>query len=483
MGSDQKRAFIAVLISGLILIAWQKFFPSPEAKKTDVAPTTTTVTETRINTPVSQDLTGENISYTSSLVVKNAGFEFEITNQLGIIQAKSPNEVFPFTSIVGDNNPYQVSFFRNNQYEVQGFTLTQQSESVISAQNDFAKVAIFLEDTGKLIFEVNASQPTKLQFIFHSSIGELEGGDYRRFALLDNGKLEHEKVKDGLDEVGSGSLKWAGIDHHYHLFSVVFPEKTPGDYRMHGNSLRVRVKESYQNFTYKMVFLKKEYEKLKSLGDNLHQSVDFGMFAIIAEPLLWALQKIYSFIPNYGIAIILLTLLIRLLLSPLQVSSFKSMKKMQVLAPEMQKLKEKYKDDPMKMQQETMALYKKAGANPLGGCLPLFLQMPVFFAFFTVLRNAVELVGAPFFGWITDLSVKDPYYVMPILMTIVMFLQQKMSPSSVSMDATQKKVMMFMPLIFGVVMLNYPAGLSLYMIVSMGFGVIQQMLIYRSKEA
>ena len=126
-----------------------------------------------------------------------------------------------------------------------------------------------------------------------------------------------------------------------------------------------------------------------------------------------------------------------------------------------------------------MAIFKKAGANPLGGCLPLLLQMPVFFAFYAVLQNSVELVGAPFFGWITDLSVKDPYYVTPVLMTIAMFLQQKLTPST-TIDATQKKIMMFMPLIFGFILKDYPAGLSLYILVSTLFGVAQQYLTQRA---
>jgi YidC/Oxa1 family membrane protein insertase len=154
------------------------------------------------------------------------------------------------------------------------------------------------------------------------------------------------------------------------------------------------------------------------------------------------------------------------------------MKKMQVVQPELQKLKEKYKDDPQRMQRETMELFKREGANPLGGCFPLLLQMPIFFAFYKVLYAAVELVGAPFFGWITDLSVKDPYYVLPVLMALSMFAQQKLTPSA-SADPTQQKVMMFMPLIFGVIMKDLPAGLNLYIFVSTIFGVLQQLTVYK----
>ena len=163
---------------------------------------------------------------------------------------------------------------------------------------------------------------------------------------------------------------------------------------------------------------------------------------------------------------------------PLQYKSFKSMKKMQDIQPELTKLKEKFKDDPQRMQKESMELFKRAGANPLGGCLPLLLQMPFFFAFYKVLYGAVELVDAPFLFWIQDLSAKDQFYVLPVLMAGAMFLQQKLSPTTVS-DPAQKKVMMFMPIIFGLIMKDLPSGLCLYIFISTIFGVLQQMFVYK----
>ena len=217
------------------------------------------------------------------------------------------------------------------------------------------------------------------------------------------------------------------------------------------------------------------------MGDNLHLSVDFGFFAILAVPTLRALQFVYKFIPNYGIAIILVTILIRLITFPLQYKSFKSMKKMQGIQPELAKIKEKYKDEPQKMQKETMDLFKKAGANPLSGCLPLLLQMPFFFAIYKVLYSSVELVGAPFYGWIHDLSLHDPFYVLPVLMAVAMFAQQKMTPTT-TMDPTQAKIMMFMPVIFAFIMKSLPAGLVLYIFVSTTVGIFQQMLVYKMAD-
>jgi YidC/Oxa1 family membrane protein insertase len=214
------------------------------------------------------------------------------------------------------------------------------------------------------------------------------------------------------------------------------------------------------------------------MGRFLKHSIDFGFWGFFAELILKGLQFFYTLIPNYGVAIILLTFLVRLITFPLQYKSFVSMKKMQVIQPELTKIREKFKDDPMRLQKESMDLFKKSGANPLGGCLPMLLQLPVFFAFYKVLYSAVELVDAPFIGWLTDLSNKDPFFVLPLLMTGAMFLQQKLTPTTVT-DPVQKKVFMFMPLIFGFIMKDLPSGLSLYIFTSTILAIAQQLLVFK----
>jgi YidC/Oxa1 family membrane protein insertase len=230
--------------------------------------------------------------------------------------------------------------------------------------------------------------------------------------------------------------------------------------------------------SFDLLYVKKEYNYLTAMGRDLKHAVDFGFWGFFAELILRGLQFFYSLIPNYGMAIIFLTFVVRLITFPLQYKSFVSMKKMQIIQPELTKLKEKFKDDPMRMQKESMELFKRSGANPLGGCLPMLLQLPVFFAFYKVLYSAVELVDAPFFGWLTDLSNKDPYFILPFLMTGAMFLQQKVTPTTVT-DPVQKKIFMFMPLIFGFIMKDLPAGLSLYIFVSTLLGIGQQMLVFK----
>jgi YidC/Oxa1 family membrane protein insertase len=334
-------------------------------------------------------------------------------------------------------------------------------------------------ENGKVNFTLSSDKPYKFRFLFSSLEKKLDNGQVRQFAVF--GKdINHIEVAKASEE--DGTYKWFGIDYNYHLFALVLADKTVAKYKTtEKGEFSIELVNPIKSFSGDLVFTKKNYDHLVSLGDGLHLSVDFGWFAILAVPILRGLQYIHNYIPNYGVAIILLTILIRLITFPLQYKSFKSMKKMQTIQPELQLLKEKYKDDSQKMQQETMALFKKAGANPLSGCLPLLLQMPFFFAIYRVLYSAVELVGAPFFGWIHDLSVHDPFYVLPVLMAAAMFFQQKLTPQT-TVDPTQQKIMLFMPIIFGFIMKSLPAGLVLYIFVSTVVGILQQYLVFRSVD-
>jgi YidC/Oxa1 family membrane protein insertase len=239
----------------------------------------------------------------------------------------------------------------------------------------------------------------------------------------------------------------------------------------------------------------KEYERLKTLNVGLEHIVDFGFFSIIAVPLFWVLKFFYNLIGNYGWAIILLTLITRIPFIPLINKSQKSMKKMQELQPRMAELREKYKKDPQKLQQEMMGLYKSHKVNPVGGCLPMLLQIPVFFALYKILLIAIELRSAPFMLWIQDLSAPDTLFghipaalpliggfavgPLPIVMGITMVIQQKMTPTS--MDPAQNRIMMLMPVIFTFLFLNFASGLVIYWLMNNIFSIVQQ--IYVNKKA
>ncbi|GAP64778.1 membrane protein insertase [Mizugakiibacter sediminis] len=221
---------------------------------------------------------------------------------------------------------------------------------------------------------------------------------------------------------------------------------------------------------------------LDSVAPGLSLVVDYGVFTVIAQPLHWILAHLHQLVQNWGLAIILLVLLIKAAFFKLSEAQFKAGAKMRKLSPRIQALKERYGEDKQKMQQAMMELYQKEKVNPLAGCLPTLVQIPVFFALYYVLMFSVELRQAPFFGWIQDLSAPDPYFVLPVLYTLVMIATQYLTPT-VGMDPTQAKIMKVMPIVFAVMFAFFPAGLTLYYVVNGLTSVIQQWFITRRIEA
>ena len=227
----------------------------------------------------------------------------------------------------------------------------------------------------------------------------------------------------------------------------------------------------------------KQYTGLDAIDPRLAKVIDYGFFAIIARPLLQLMRFLFSIFGNWGVAIIVMTILVRLVVLPFNIFSTRSMKAMQKIQPEMNRIKERYKDKPaeqkIQMNQEIMELMKRNKANPVGGCLPMLLQLPVFFALYRVLGQSIELYRAPFMFWIHDLSAKDPLYILPVLMGLSMFGQQKLTPTT--MDPQQAKIMMWMPVLFSFFMISLPSGLTLYIFVSTLFAIVQQFVLMRDK--
>ena len=218
-------------------------------------------------------------------------------------------------------------------------------------------------------------------------------------------------------------------------------------------------------------------DNLAKVADNLELTVDFGFLTIIAQPLFWLLKTIHKYVGNWGWAIVLTVLVIKALLYKLSEAAYKSMARMKKLQPKMAALKERHGDDRAAMGQATMELYKKEKVNPLGGCLPMLIQMPIFIGLYWALLESVELRQAPWILWIEDLSIRDPYFILPVLMAAAMFFQQKLNPAPV--DPIQAKVMQFLPLIFGVFFALFPAGLVLYWVVNNVLSIAQQWYITR----
>lgn len=224
-----------------------------------------------------------------------------------------------------------------------------------------------------------------------------------------------------------------------------------------------------------------EQDKLKEIAPGFDLVVDYGWLTVIAAPLFWVLALIHKLSGNWGWAIIGLTVLLKLMFFPLSAASYKSMAKMRVLSPKLLKLKEIYGDDKVRLNQEMMELYKREKVNPLGGCLPVLVQIPVFIALYWVLLGAVEMRNAPWLGWIADLSVKDPYYILPLVMGATMLIQTRLNPAPP--DPIQAKIMLYMPIMFTFMFLFFPAGLVLYWTVNNLLSIAQQWQITRMVEA
>jgi YidC/Oxa1 family membrane protein insertase len=221
-------------------------------------------------------------------------------------------------------------------------------------------------------------------------------------------------------------------------------------------------------------------EQLDQAAPNLSLTIDYGWLWFISEIIFWAMSIIYGFVGNWGVAIILVTCLIKLIFFPLSAKSYRSMGRMRLLQPRIKQLKEQFGDDKQGMTKAMMGLYKTEKVNPLGGCLPLVVQIPVFIALYWVLLESVQLRQAPFIFWIHDLAAKDPYYVLPILMGLSMFIQQRLNPAPP--DPMQAKIMMFMPVVFTFMFLNFPSGLVLYWLVNNVLSILQQWYIMKNIE-
>ncbi|MGE5219504.1 MAG: membrane protein insertase YidC [Chloroflexota bacterium] len=318
-------------------------------------------------------------------------------------------------------------------------------------------------------------------------------------ALVDN-KIKREKPAEAAKaQEFDGDVSWAGFGHTYFFFALVPDNGSQHRVAVHaqGAALIGSISGRSSTESYTLFVGPKEIDTLKSVGKGMERSIDFGIFWFISIPLLYILHFFHRFSGSYGLDIILLTVLIKLLMAPLTQKSYVSMKQMQKLQPQMEKLKERYSDDKEKLNKEIMELYRRNGVNPLGGCLPMVLQLPVFYGLYNCLGTPIELRHAPFL-WINDLSRPDwqslrfsvpswwPSHlpagipVLTILMGVSMFLQQWMTPTAG--DPNQRKMMMLMPLLFTFMFVSFPAGLTVYWLVNNLLTIGQQYWINRTQN-
>ena len=360
----------------------------------------------------------------------------------------------------------------------------------------------------QLINRSNESQAVEVLYFFgEQRLSDSDGGmqqvSHEGPVFYFDESLQTETTEDIEGELPVTQMKWLGVEDQYFISAAV--PMTPirnGFFRAGAylsdpqpNVQGERLLSPYFGVAlpptnlqpnllvesdFRMYYGPKADDELLKFGHNLVESHDM-MLETLAAPLLDLLRMIYGYVGNYGVAIIILTTIVRLVLFPLTFKGMKSMKRMQQLTPRMKKLQEKYKNNKEKLNKEMMELYRKNRVNPLGGCLPMLLQLPVFFALYSALSSAVELRHAPFIFWISDLSQPDGLGITPILMGASMYIQQKMTPQTAMMDSTQAKVMQMLPFIFTIFTFTFPSGLTLYWVTSNILSIAQQQIINRIK--
>lgn len=323
-------------------------------------------------------------------------------------------------------------------------------------------------------------------------------------SLFRDNSLEEVKVADLEDGPVErrDSIDWVAYEGIYFMTAII-PDSARYSVRLEqlsgkkvsttlASDLVAITPQTEKTYSYKIFMGPKKLEILKEVGHELKRAVNFGWFDFLAKPMLFLLNFLHDYIPNYGVGIILVTVIIKLIFWPISFKGMKSMKTMQKLQPKMTQIREKYGDDRERVNKEMMQLYKTYKVNPVGGCLPLLLQIPVFFALYRLLMETIELRHAPFFGWITDLSAPDRLYVgfdipylggLPVLtlfMGASMFLQQKMTPAQG--DPTMAKMMMFLPVVFTFMFINFASGLVLYWFVNNLLSIAQQYAINKAPD-
>lgn len=519
----QKRLTIALILSFLVFVGYGYFFPAPQKTPTIVSTDTTKVanptntvptpqstqlvtTSSNIKAPTVTNTTTTTLAPISSVKLLASIFsphfiysidEYGRIAQVELLESKfrdkdgnnlkilSPNQVKPLELRFADvaineeafKTPYVVSSGSSK------IDLTQKEEKLILTQTLSSVVVtkeITFKQSGEYSISVSTSTPTPY-FITtgHRPVADKSMYMLVRGALIKGADGIIHTIEDG-DADGYENFKQAKIASSFdrYVASILFDFDKGIDVSIikETNGDPLIFIQGSQNFHINGYIGEKDDKRLRAIHPELTDAIEFGWFSFLAKPFFKVLLWINDYVGNWGWAIIIFTLLVKLILFPLSYKGMMSMQKLKDLAPKMKEIKEKYKGDPAKMNVQMMEMYKKHGANPMGGCLPLLLQIPVFFALYRVLLNAVELQGAPWIFWIEDLAMMDPYFVLPILMGASMFFQQKITPSNFT-DPLQEKIFKWFPVIMTVFFIYFPSGLVLYWLVNNLFTIAQQYYI------
>lgn len=385
---------------------------------------------------------------------------------LNDIASKTPYASDAANVVLGDNGKATVTLTQN----LPDLTLTKALTFYADGHYD-AKITLSAE---KRYFVYLGQHPQIVEQMMTVVGGMIYAGD-NLTTILKDGDVEGRSIFTDVHLASAFDQYYASIMYGFDKATQVVVERD-----MENNP--VTYLEGVNNFTFNGYIGPKEYKTLESINPVLVNAIEYGWFTFVSAPLFKVLMWLHGILGNWGWAIVALTLIIRIFLYPLTYKGMVSMQKIKDIAPRIKELQAKYKGDPTRMNAAVMEMYKKHGANPLGGCLPLLLQIPVFFAIYRVLLNAVELQGAEWVLWIHDLSRMDQYYILPILMGATMYYQQKITPSNFT-DPMQEKIFKYLPIIFTFFFFTFPAGLVLYWFVNNLFSIAQQYMVNRQFEA
>src|ERR1700761_8753286 len=399
------------------------------------------------------------------------------------IYTPAPNQPHDLT---GDAKSFSLSFespVKGGVKVVKTYTFTRGSY-VIGVDTKIVNVGTTPVTPTVYMELVRDSQPVETPRFSHTFIGPAVYTDQHHFQKMTFSDIDKGKA-DFTSQANNG---WIAMIQHYFASAWIPPQGKDRNYyvqRLDSTLYRVGAQMPLGtiapgqtvNVDSKLFAGPVEEKMLAGIAPGLDLVKDYGWVTIIARPLFWLLEKIHTYLGNWGWSIIALTLLIKAVFFPLSAASYRSMAKMKTITPRMQALRERFKGDPQKMNAALMELYKTEKVNPLGGCLPVVIQIPVFISLYWVLLSSVEMRGAPWVLWIHDLSQQDPFFILPVLMAVSMFLQTKLNPTPP--DPVQAKMMMFMPIAFSVMFFFFPAGLVLYYVVNNVLSIAQQYYITR----
>ncbi|MBU0729078.1 MAG: membrane protein insertase YidC [Proteobacteria bacterium] len=550
---ETKRTFLAIALAFLILVGWQYFFvppvetPVPEQSATEnsqqesaaILPVEAgaslvqdeTVPAPEAGAPQGRDITIETSLYTAVITESGGGVKsFKLKNynealdpesglkELIKTQAVRELPLF-FTWGIEPTRAVVPTFTADREHVSTSFggTSTLTLTAPLASGLELTRILTFSDQDYKIDMAVEVRNTTQQSYQgapFLSLVNNPFSVNSKSDRFLFNGPavylenvLEETKVDDIIEDgpkTMSGRISWVAYESTYFMCGII-PENPAGNSVTLSSlgdtkvstviSAPVDILASGESKTYQygIYFGPKKLSILKTTSPDLHRIVNFGWFDVMAKPALYLLNFFYKYVGNYGLAIILVTVLIKGLFWPISHKGMKSMKTMQKLQPKMTKLREKYKDDKERLNKEMIELYKTYKVNPLGGCLPMVLQIPVFFALYKVLLQTIELRHAPFMLWITDLSAPDRLFigfdlpflgglpVLTLLMGASMFMQQKMTPNTAA-NPEMARVMMFMPVVFTFLFLNFASGLVLYWFVNNLLSMAQQYVINRQVD-